>query len=152
METSSTTLKFIDFLLEFKERLNRLSTYGAWIDTNTNKIYDMHDEGDHVEFVKTQLHNWGISPEYIHSTDDYYTAAFANGFVRVNYQFRSTVIFDGMAKDIKKIAPIIMATAVQPDVNSVGINKIRHLGEVNTNMKFFSLPEQRKELQAFIGT
>jgi len=143
-------MKIQELLLELREILNR-TVYGSWINANTGSIDDVKFEGDHVKYIRSHLAKWGIPESYIKSSDDYYTIGFAKGLVRTIYRPEGTLTVDGLSKDLKKISPIILASAAQDDVNIVAVNKVNRLGDTTTNTKIFSMPRQRKELQLFLS-
>ncbi len=143
-------IKEQQLLTELADRLRSEGAYGGWIDTNTMKVHDVPGEGHHVEYIKSRMSEWGIPRNAVSSTDDYYTIGHAKGLVRTVYSPRGVIVIDGMAKDLRKVAPIIMGAAMQEDVEIVRVNKVARLGERGTNMKTFSMPGQKGELQMFL--
>ena len=143
-------LKEHQLLNELADRLRSDGSYGGWIDTNTMKVHDVPGEGHHVEYIKRRMPEWGIPRDAVSSTDDYYTIGHAKGLVRTVYSPKGVIVVDGMAKDLRKVAPIIMGAAMQGDVNIVRVNKVTRLGEKGTNMKNFSMPGHKGELQIFL--
>ncbi len=140
-----------DLLLELAEKLKRHEAYGSWIDTNTGKIYDIPRMGGHADFIQERMDAWGIPKHAVKKSDDYYTIGFAKGLVRTVHRPRFELTVDGLSKDLKKIVPVIMASAVQEDVTGVRINKVIKLGDPATNMKYFQMPGQKGELQFFLS-
>ena len=86
----------------------------------------------------------------VKTSEEYYTVRFAKGLVRAVYHPKEVLTIDGLEPNIKKIKSMIIASAAQPDVKRVHINKVRQLGEKGTNMKTFEMPGQLRELRAYL--
>jgi hypothetical protein len=137
-------------LLELSDKLKHNDSYGTWIDTNLMKIHRIPQQGGHVDFILSRLHQWGIPETAIKKAEDYYTVGFSKGLVRTVHRPRFEIGVDGLKNDLKKIVPVIMATALQPDIKYVNVNKIMRLGDPGTSQKTFEMPGQRNELQFYL--
>lgn len=141
-----------EILLEYREILDRYSHYGAWIDANTGQVIPIDGQGGHADYIKANLKKFGVPPQYITSPQDYYTIGFAHNLVRVVHKPTSSLNVEGMANDLKKVAKIIMASAVQDDVNEVIVSKYNNLDQTErTSGKPFLMPRDRTALMQYIS-
>ena len=144
-------MKLRELLLELRELLDR-TEYGAWIDPQ-NKIHPVPHEG-HQLFIEEYLVDQGYNPEQVVQLDydQIYGIAFKLGFVRTMHEMDipgGGITIEGSGKALKRVASIIMATAVQPDIKLIGVNKAVS-GDATTSFKQFIMPTQREELKLYL--
>jgi hypothetical protein len=141
-------VKVREILLELAEVLDRHSAgqYGAWIDSNTGKIYYVEEFG-HANFMERNF------PES--KKTDAYTHAYQIGLVRVEFNRPQELNVEGKGKDIQKIARILIATITQPDMDECNIEKISGVGYAphrkGSGYKGFGLPEDRRAAIQYIN-
>ena len=133
-------MKVREILLELAEILDRFANYGSWIDSNTGKIYPV-EEFKHADFIEQNF------PESKKTSS--YKYAFANGLVRIVHKYKYELGVEGTPEDIRKIARMIIATIVQPDMEEVNITHINSLGDRQS--KGFGLPEDRRAAIQYIN-
>lgn len=142
-------MKVKELLLELRELLDRHGSYGAWIDANTGKVYPVKEAYGHQKFINRNLNKFEIpQPEYqsgVNSQVGFLTIAFHNNLIRVAHERAHEINIQGKGEDIQKAARILIASIVQPDMDSAYINKKG--GDDNR----FALPKQRREAIQFIN-
>lgn len=133
-------MKVREILLELAEVLNRHGQYGAWIDSHTKEIYPVQQH-KHAGYIEQHF------PES-KRTDSYSYAFMEMHWVRVEYSRAGTLNIEGMDEDIQRIAPILIATIVQPDMDEVSVRKNHE--RYSPNERSFGLPEDRRDAIQFI--
>jgi len=133
-------MKVREILLELAEILDRFKYYGSWIDSNTGNIYPV-DEFKHAEFIEQRFRESKKTSAYEY--------AFANGLVRIVHKYKYELGVEGKPEDIQKIARMLIATIVQPDMEEVNITHINSLGDRKS--KGFGLPEDRRAAIQFVN-
>lgn len=134
-----------EILLELAEVLDR-HQYGSWIDSNTKKIHPVGRE-EHLDFIKA--HQDYFRPDqvkkYNSQMNNMYHAAFEKGYVRIEHSRPGELNVQGNGADIAKIAPMIIASIVQPDMEEVNIEK-----DDKGQYQGYGLPEDRREATQYI--
>ena len=126
-----------EILLELRDPFNQHKYYGAWVDSKTKKVWPVKSHG-HQTAIPHILHTPITSPQY----EDGYEA----GLIRLVFD-GSTFIIDGRSEDIHRIAPMLIAGAVQPNVGEVLVEM--HIGDKVIN-KTFELPTDRITMMKFL--
>jgi hypothetical protein len=132
-------MKVREILLELAEVLDRHSHYGEWIDANTKKIFPVDTYG-HEDFIKNNKDKLEI-PQNVYAFNE---VGFHNNLVRVMHKPASSINVQGKSNDIEKIANILVASIIQPDVDSAYIDKI------GKGSERFELPADRRAAIQFI--
>jgi hypothetical protein len=138
-------MKVREILLELSEVLDRHSYYGAWIDANTGKVYPIKEAYGHLKFINHHKTYGDLKIPPSKPNAGYLTVAFYNNLIRVAHDRAHEMNIQGNGEDLQKAARILIASIVQPDVDSVYINKAG--GEDNR----FGLPEDRRAAIQFIN-
>ncbi len=135
-------------LTEAIEILDR-SAYGYWIDPENHPHPVPY--GGHADWVSKNIVR-NLSPEEQERMRDLltYEKAFTLGYVRTEHSDPERVVVEGVDKDIRRTLPIIMATAVQPDLFSLAVDvRGKDLRKTGTG-KLFWLPRERSKLMKFL--
>ena len=140
-----------EILRELREIMDR-TKYGAWVDAKNMKVYPV-DKYGHIDFIKKiamQKHGLTFSDLDGLKDEDFYKLGFGDHLVRVNFPERSRIGIEGTSADIQKVANILLATCVQPDVDVVYVDKHDTATADSSGNKVFFMPERRRDLMMYL--
>lgn len=139
-------------LLELKERIDRFTHYGYWIDPN-NQLHPVEYQQHGSWVTKNILRT--LTPEEREQYGSYatgYEIAFVQGYVRLQHSEPSSIGIEGSSEALKRVYPILRQTFAQEDVNKVLIDVISLVdGDIHRS-DTFRLPHDRAEIQEFFTT
>lgn len=138
-------MKVIELLLELTDRLNIQGDYGAWIDSNTGRIYKVEPFKHEDAIRKIFLYNEIKVPQ---GMINIYKFAFNHGFVKIEHENSESMDVEGNPDALSKASKIINVAINQPEMKTVIIGKVYPTS--NNKDKFFKLPEQLKQAQAYV--
>lgn len=126
-------------LLELKEILDRYSNYGHWIDATDKEIVPAEKQYTHYYLLLHHfLPKWGMDKD-THEIDEY--DAFDRDLVRIVHQQKDQLQVQGYEDNIKRVANIILATALQPDIEVVVLDM---LDDADDNV--YHMPHDKQRL------
>lgn len=127
-------------LLESREILDRHSNYGYWIDTTDRELVPAEKPYSHYYLLLNHfMPKWGID-KGTEELDEY--DAFDRGLVRVVHQPKDQLQVQGYEDNVKHVANIILATALQNDISVVVLDFLDEAGGGNV----YQMPQDKQRL------
>ena len=133
-----------EILRELREYMNH-DDYGAWVDSGTGKIIPVKNKAGHAKAIERM---YGVK---VGSSAEAYQVGYDHGLVRVGFKGlemgrQRGMYISGKAEDMKKVAHILLASAMQPDVYVVMLDQVDN----PSAHKSFTLPAMRRKLMMTI--